>query len=115
MVMSNATAAPAAPSWFELPLQSTPDAGAMAAVEVAGAGLLVANVGGTLLAYQNRCADCGGSLHDGSLADGALSCGSCGRTFFLPGAGRSMDDERLQLQPVPLLSERGAVKVALAR
>ena len=32
---------------------------------------------------------------------------SCGRSFFLPRAGRSMDDEQLQLEPVPLLREHG--------
>ena len=44
---------------------------------------------------------------------GALRCPECARSFFLPRAGRSMDDERLQLEPVPLLREDGGVKVAL--
>ena len=34
---------------------------------------------------------------------GALACRRCERSFFLPRAGRSMDDEGLQLEPVPLL------------
>jgi nitrite reductase/ring-hydroxylating ferredoxin subunit len=75
--------------------------------------LFVANVDGTLLAYRNRCASCGGDLADASLEDGALACPSCGRSYFLPGAGRSMDDDRLQLQPVPLLREAEGIKVAL--
>ena len=37
-----------------------------------------------------------------------LACPSCERRYFLPRAGRSLDDERLQLDPVPLLRERGA-------
>ena len=49
----------------------------------------------------------------GVLAAGARACPRCARTFFLPTAGRSMDDERLQLQPIPLLREQGRVKVAL--
>jgi hypothetical protein len=53
-------------------------------------------------------------LHDGELAGGALACPHCGRSFFLPRAGRSMDEERIQLDPVPLLRELGSVKVALA-
>ena len=36
---------------------------------------------GTLLAYRDRCAGCGGPLHGGELADGALRCpAASGRT-----------------------------------
>ena len=76
--------------------------------------LVIANVEGTLLAYRNECASCGGSLDSGELSSGALVCPSCGRSYFLPRAGRSLDDERLQLAPVPLLRENGSVRVALA-
>ena len=69
---------------------------------------------GTLLAYRDTCASCGGTLHDGQLRGGALACRHCERSFFLPRAGRSMDDDKLQLEPVPLLREQGRVKVALA-
>ena len=74
---------------------------------------MIANVEGTLLAYRNTCADCGGSLDAGALDGGALACPGCGRRFFLPQAGRSMDDDQLQLQPVPLLREQEEIKVAL--
>ncbi|MEA2347161.1 MAG: hypothetical protein QOG62_948 [Thermoleophilaceae bacterium] len=80
---------------------------------VDGVSLVIANVDGTLLAYRDTCASCGGELHDGALVSGALGCPSCGRSFFLPQAGRSMDDDHLQLQPIPLLREQEAVKVAL--
>jgi nitrite reductase/ring-hydroxylating ferredoxin subunit len=83
-------------------------------VTVAGSELLIANVDGTLLAYRDACAQCGGALHEGVLAEGALRCPECERSYFLPRAGRSMDDERLQLEPIPLLREQGRVKVALA-
>ncbi len=89
--------------------------GKLVGAEVAGAELVVANVDGTLLAYANSCADCGGPLDGGELHAGTLACPRCARTFFLPSAGRSMDDERLQLDPVPLLREQGHVKVALTR
>jgi Fe-S cluster biogenesis protein NfuA/nitrite reductase/ring-hydroxylating ferredoxin subunit len=85
----------------------------VAAADVDGVALFVANVDGTLLAYRNRCAGCGGTLDRGALDAGALRCPGCGRTFFLPQAGRSMDDDHLQLQPVPLLREQEAIKVAL--
>jgi nitrite reductase/ring-hydroxylating ferredoxin subunit len=107
--------APAAsPSWFEVDSVAGLIDGGLAAVNVAGCDLLVANVDGTLLAYRDRCASCGAPLHGGSLSAGALACPGCARTFFLPRAGRSIDDERVQLEPVPLLRGDGRVKVALA-
>ncbi|HUE27651.1 MAG TPA: NifU family protein [Solirubrobacteraceae bacterium] len=106
---------PAPPSWFELDALGELGDGTLAAVEVAHQRLVVANVDGTLLAYRNACAECGGELHDGELVGGALACPSCRRSFFLPRAGRSMDDDMLQLEPVPLLREEGRVKVALAQ
>jgi Fe-S cluster biogenesis protein NfuA/nitrite reductase/ring-hydroxylating ferredoxin subunit len=102
------------PAWFEVDGAGEPAEGAIAAVTVAGNELLIANVDGTLLAYMDACAGCGGALHGGALAEGALRCPQCARSYFLPRAGRSMDDERLQLEPVPLLREQGRVKVALA-
>jgi Fe-S cluster biogenesis protein NfuA/nitrite reductase/ring-hydroxylating ferredoxin subunit len=102
------------PAWFEVDPGGEPVSGSLAAVTVAGSELLIANVDSTLLAYRDACAQCGGALHDGVLAEGALRCPECERSYFLPRAGRSMDDDRLQLEPVPLLREQGRVKVALA-
>jgi nitrite reductase/ring-hydroxylating ferredoxin subunit len=110
-VISSAPSAP--PAWFEVASVGTLTAGSLAAASVAGSELVVANVDGTLLAYRDSCTGCGAALHDGSLSAGALSCQACGRSYFLPRAGRSMDDDSLQLQPVPLLREQGRVKVAL--
>ena len=76
-------------------------------VAVAGIPLLIANVDGTLLAYRDVCAGCGGTIHDGELESGTLTCRHCQRAFFLPRAGRSLDGDRIQLEPVPLLQERG--------
>jgi Fe-S cluster biogenesis protein NfuA/nitrite reductase/ring-hydroxylating ferredoxin subunit len=113
VVMSDAGPA-LPPSWFEVASVSGLADGELAPVSVAATPLLVANVDGTLLAYRDVCASCGGTLHDGSLTGGALACRHCRRSFFLPRAGRSMDDSQLQLEPVPLLRERDHVKVALA-
>ena len=44
-----------------------------------------------------------------------LACPACERRFFLPRAGRSLDDERLLLEPVPLLDGAGGARVALPR
>ena len=105
---------PPAPSWFDVESMGELADGQVVPVAVAGNELMIANVDGTLLAYRDTCAGCGASLHDGDLRSGALSCRRCERSFFLPRAGRSMDDEGLQLEPIPLLRERNGVKVALA-
>ena len=99
-----------APSWHALDIEP-PET--LATTDVAGLSLFVANVDGTLLAYRNSCASCGGDLAAAALEDGALACPTCGRRYFLPQAGRSMDDEHLQLQPIPLLREAEEIKVAL--
>lgn len=75
-------------------------------------GLVVANVGGTLLAYRDACAGCSSSLIGGTLDDGTLECPSCGRQYSLPLAGRLVGQEDLQLDPVPLLETDGRVTVA---
>jgi Fe-S cluster biogenesis protein NfuA/nitrite reductase/ring-hydroxylating ferredoxin subunit len=102
------------PSWHEVDHLDLVPVGQLVAAEVGGAKLVVANVDGTLLAYANTCADCRGALDEGELQAGTLRCPRCARTFFLPSAGRSLDDERLQLRPIPLLREQGHVKVALS-
>ncbi len=101
--------------WIDVDAVSDLGDGSLAAVNVAGRELLVANVDGSLLAYRDRCASCGAPMHDGLLLAGALSCPECARSFYLPRAGRSMDEDRMQLEPVPLLREDGRVKVALSQ
>jgi Fe-S cluster biogenesis protein NfuA/nitrite reductase/ring-hydroxylating ferredoxin subunit len=112
-VVISAPSAP--PSWFEVEAVAALGDGQLAAISVAGSDLLVANVDGTLLAYRDRCAGCGAPLNAGLLSAGALACPACARSFFLPRAGRSMDDDQVQLEPIPLLRDKGRVKVALAR
>jgi Fe-S cluster biogenesis protein NfuA/nitrite reductase/ring-hydroxylating ferredoxin subunit len=105
----------APPSWFELESLAPPAEGAVVAVAVTGQELVIANVEGTLLAYHDACAGCGAPLGTGTLVSGALSCPRCERSFFLPRAGRSMDDDHLQLEPVPLLRDRDSLRLALRR
>jgi Fe-S cluster biogenesis protein NfuA/nitrite reductase/ring-hydroxylating ferredoxin subunit len=102
------------PSWFDVDGVAGLAPEELMAALVHGERLVIANVDGTLLAYRNACASCGGSLDDGVLSSGALMCPGCGRSYFLPRAGRSLDDDRLQLAPVPLLRDDGSVRVALA-
>ncbi len=101
-------------AWFDVDGIGELQPDALAAADVGGVPLVIGNVDGTLLAYRNTCVSCGERLETGVLSAGALTCSGCGRSFFLPRAGRSLDDERLQLDPVPLLRENGSVRVALA-
>jgi Fe-S cluster biogenesis protein NfuA/nitrite reductase/ring-hydroxylating ferredoxin subunit len=108
------TSLPMVSEW--IPLEGLDDVspGELRTAEVDGRRLVVANVEGELLAYLDACTACGSELDGAALSEGVLTCPGCGRGFFLPRAGRSLDDERLQLDPVPLLRDRGAgARVAL--
>lgn len=85
-------------------------------IEVRGTPIVVARVEGSLLAYLDVCPSCEASIAGAELDEGMLTCPSCDRRYFLPRAGRSLDDEKLHLGPVPLLaSDTEGVRVALAR
>jgi Fe-S cluster biogenesis protein NfuA/nitrite reductase/ring-hydroxylating ferredoxin subunit len=99
-------------AWLDLPHVADLAIGAMTQAPVGGVPLLLANVGGTLLAFRNACAACGAPLHRAELEGGLLTCLGCSTQFELPLAGRALGED-LQLAPVPLLEEDGHVKVAV--
>jgi Fe-S cluster biogenesis protein NfuA/nitrite reductase/ring-hydroxylating ferredoxin subunit len=106
----------AGPAWRELDgeLDGLGE-GALVAFEVEGTKLIAAMVEGSMLAYLDSCPDCGSALAGSELSEGVLACPGCERRYFLPRAGRSLDDDRLQLGPVPLLSSEGRTRVAIPR
>ena len=112
-VASDPSPAAEPPSWFDLDDASALGEGELAAFEVRGVALVVARVEGNLLAFRDACASCGSALGSAGLDEGTLTCPSCARRFFLPRAGRSLDDERLLLAPVPLLAGAAGARVAL--
>jgi Fe-S cluster biogenesis protein NfuA/nitrite reductase/ring-hydroxylating ferredoxin subunit len=101
-----------AAGWVDLPDVSGLGIGELAQAPVGGVPLLIANVGGTLLAFRNACAGCGAPLHRAELDGGLLTCPGCSCRFELPLAGRAPGEE-LQLAPVPLLHEDARVRVAV--
>ena len=101
-------------SWFELEGVAKLQDGELTEATAAETPLVVANVDGTLLAYRDSCADCSTPIGGAALIEGVLACTSCGRRYYLPRAGRSLDNDKLQLEPVPLLRENGAVRVAIS-
>ena len=112
VVQVGPAAAGRAPSWFDLDVAAIGE-GELAAMRVQDADLVVARVEGSLLAFRDACADCDAALGTGDLVEGVLSCPACKRRYFLPRAGRSLDDERLLLAPVPLLAGGGGARVSL--
>lgn len=102
------------PSWISVDGISALPEGVLAALSIDDAQLIVANIGGTLLAYRNACGWCSARLDDAVLDGARLTCPGCEKRFDLVRAGRSPDDDALQLEPVPLLRDGGGVQVALA-
>jgi len=100
------------PRWIDLSEGARPSPGRVSEVRIGGATLVLADIGGSLLAYVDECASCGAPLGAGQLAGGLLRCPSCEVEFDLPRAGRAAGGEPLQLRPVPLL-EDGGLRVAL--
>ncbi|MGI8507321.1 MAG: NifU family protein [Solirubrobacteraceae bacterium] len=98
--------------WTAVSESARPDGGGLRAVEIEGVPLLLADVDGSLLAYQDSCAACGEPLGDSRLDGGLLRCSSCEVEFDLPRAGRAAGGEPLQLKPVPLL-EAGGLRVSV--
>jgi Fe-S cluster biogenesis protein NfuA/nitrite reductase/ring-hydroxylating ferredoxin subunit len=98
--------------WIPLADAARPAPGALLALDADGVRLVLANVEGSLLAYEDRCASCGEALGRAELDGGMLRCPACEVEFDLPRAGRAAGGEPLQLKPVPLL-EAGGLRVAV--
>jgi Fe-S cluster biogenesis protein NfuA/nitrite reductase/ring-hydroxylating ferredoxin subunit len=110
----DATAEPAATgaSWVTLAGIGPPSARPVCA-DADGTAVLVCAVRGTLYAYLDRCARCGGSLADGRLDRERLTCPGCDAAFDVRLAGRSLDDPALHLDPLPLLADSAGVRVSI--
>ncbi len=108
----SASGRPAAARWISLEESVRPAPGGLRELQIDGSAVLFADVGDSLLAYENRCAACGEPLGGGVLDGGMLRCPSCLVEFDLPRAGRAAGGEPLQLRPVPLL-EAGGLRVAV--
>jgi Fe-S cluster biogenesis protein NfuA/nitrite reductase/ring-hydroxylating ferredoxin subunit len=101
------------PAWYPLDEVASLAEGELTAAAINDTQLVVARVDGTLLAYMDECPSCRSALTSAALSEGVLNCPSCERGYFLPRAGRSLDDDGLQLAPVPLLADAVGTRVAL--
>jgi Fe-S cluster biogenesis protein NfuA/nitrite reductase/ring-hydroxylating ferredoxin subunit len=100
------------PGWVSLPGIGPPD-GRPVATMAGAIPIVVCSVRGTLYAYCDACAACGSSLAGGTLTGERLGCPGCGASYDVRSAGKSLDDPRLHLDPLPLLTDSQGIRVAL--
>jgi len=100
------------PGWVSLPGIGPPDGRPVAAM-AGPVPIVVCSVRGTLYAYCDACAACGSSLAGGTLTGERLDCPGCGAGYDVRSAGKSLDDPRRHLDPLPLLTDSQGVRVAL--
>ncbi len=85
----------------------------LSALELAGLDVLLCRADDGLFAYRDRCANCRSTLDGGHLDGTVLTCATCGYRFDVRLAGRSIGDGGLHLDPLPLLTDDGTVRVAV--
>jgi nitrite reductase/ring-hydroxylating ferredoxin subunit len=95
------------------------EAGPMAEIEgavlrtVDGEEVLFARIGSSTYAYRPGCPACGERLGEDALHGTELAC-ACGARFDAIRAGRCLDQPQLQLEPVPLVGTKVALRSAVA-
>jgi Fe-S cluster biogenesis protein NfuA/nitrite reductase/ring-hydroxylating ferredoxin subunit len=99
--------------WATLDELGTLLSGELKVIEVGRSRVLLCCSGGNLYAYRDSCPACLSSFRDGSLDDERLACPVCARCYDVRLAGRSTNDERLHLDPLPLLTDNDEVSIAL--
>ena len=76
--------------------------------------MLVCRLDGNWYAYLDQCPGCGNALGEARLEGTVLTCPSCQKRYDARQAGRCLDQDatRLHLDPLPLLVDKGVVRVA---
>ncbi|MFJ6608739.1 NifU family protein [Streptomyces sp. NPDC091289] len=99
------------PRWHTLAAPALPARDRTTRVaDIDGNELLLVRLPGNLYAYRDRCPGCGADLRTAPLDGEFLSCAGCAARFDVRHAGRG---EHTHLEPLPLLEEDGAVRIAL--
>ncbi|MGZ3496416.1 MAG: NifU family protein [Vulcanimicrobiaceae bacterium] len=98
-----------------LSLQTLPEFAAndCAVFELADTPVLLLRNGTTLYAYRNQCPSCLRALTEASLEHDALTCPACGARFDVVHAGRSLEGGKSSLEPFPLVSEAGRIRLTI--
>ncbi len=104
---------PTRSEWMTLDASVRPGPSGLGAVDLAGMRVLLCRAGNDLYAYRDRCPNCRSVLENGRLADNLLTCHTCGHKFDVRLAGRSVGDGMFHLEPLPLLTEGGSIRIAV--
>jgi Fe-S cluster biogenesis protein NfuA/nitrite reductase/ring-hydroxylating ferredoxin subunit len=105
--------APADADWQDVRGLQGLQPSALRVLPVNGLRLVFCRLGDSWYAYRDACPACTGSLEGARVEAVILPCPGCGHRFDVRHAGRCIDDESLHLEPIPLLIERGTVRVAI--
>jgi Fe-S cluster biogenesis protein NfuA/nitrite reductase/ring-hydroxylating ferredoxin subunit len=97
--------------WLTVSIEVAP--GRLEAAAVGGARTVLANIDGVMYAYLDACPSCRQAVHSGSLDGGVLACPGCAEHYDLRRAGAASSRAGLHLDPLPLLAEDGAVRIAV--
>jgi Fe-S cluster biogenesis protein NfuA/nitrite reductase/ring-hydroxylating ferredoxin subunit len=111
---------PPASTWIEVDGIEDLGQGQVVPMLVAGTAAVVCNVAGSLYAYADRCPACGSGLTGAELAGALLACPGCAQRYNVVRAGRGSSGPdagpstgAVHLDPLPLLSENGGVRIAV--
>lgn len=101
------------PAWKSFDDEAPKNPGELLLAEVAGEPIMLCRVGKQLYAYRGKCPACATTIETGALRGEVLSCASCGMSYNVHFAGRSIGGNGLHLEPIPLLENENGVRIAL--
>jgi len=108
---------PPAATWVQVDGIEDLGQGHVAPTLVAATAAVVCNVGGSLYAYADRCPLCGSGLTGAELVGALLACPGCAQRYDVVRAGRGLggvgETAKAHLDPLPLLTESGGVRIAV--
>ena len=109
------TAGPSAlrAEWIALDRVSDLEKSGIAGAVLGGTPVLFVRFDETVYAYRNRCAGCESALDGAAVERPFLTCPQCGRAFDVVHAGRAKNDERLFIEPLPLVRESWRLRVSI--
>lgn len=103
--------------WRVIPWADSLAAGAVRVFDGAPSPVLVARLGASLVAYEDRCPGCGGrpveSGCEATLDGSWVACSGCGARYDLARAGLGAGTTDAALPPVPLLPSPNGARVAI--
>ncbi|MGH4008797.1 MAG: NifU family protein [Pseudonocardiaceae bacterium] len=108
---------PPAATWVQVDGIEDLGQGRVVPTLVGATAAVVCNVGGSLYAYADRCPLCGSGLTGAELVGALLACPGCAQRYDVVRAGRGLggagEAAKAHLDPLPLLSEGGGIRIAV--